>query len=81
MLVLSRKVGESIMIGNNIELIVLGVEGDAVKLGLDAPKEISLYRKEIYLSIQQANEEAAKSHPVHSKINEILRNSKLNGDK
>lgn len=73
MLVLSRKVGESIMIGDDIELIVLGTEGDSVKLGLNAPKEVSIYRQEIYLSIQKSNEEASKSQLDHIKLGEILR--------
>lgn len=73
MLVLSRKVGEAIMIGEHIELVVLGVEGDVVKLGLEAPKDITINRKEIYLSIQQSNEEAARSKIDYSKMGDILR--------
>ncbi|KRE97959.1 hypothetical protein ASG89_29080 [Paenibacillus sp. Soil766] len=61
MLVLSRKKGESIIIGGNIELTVIGVEGDTVKLGIIAPKEVEVYRKELYLSIQQSNQEASKN--------------------
>lgn len=61
MLVLTRRLNESIMIGDQIELVVVGVEGEQVRLGIKAPKEIDVYRKEVYLSIQQANEEAAKS--------------------
>lgn len=60
MLVLSRKKGEAIIIGDGIEITVLGVEGDVVKLGIQAPKEVDIYRKEIYLGIQEANKEAAK---------------------
>lgn len=73
MLVLSRKIGEAIMIGDHIELVVLGVEGDVVKLGLEAPRDITINRKEIYLSIQQSNEEAAQSELDYSKIGEIMR--------
>ncbi|MNY54977.1 hypothetical protein D3C86_1909140 [compost metagenome] len=61
MLVLSRKKGESIIIGGQIELTVLGVEGDTVKVGIIAPKEVEVYRKELYLSIQQSNQEASKN--------------------
>jgi|HigsolmetaAR204D_1030405.scaffolds.fasta_scaffold00046_10 carbon storage regulator len=61
MLVLSRKTNESIMIGDNIEIVVIGVEGDAVRIGIRAPKEIEVFRKEVYISIQQSNEEAVKS--------------------
>jgi carbon storage regulator len=61
MLVLSRKKGESIMIGDHIELVVLSTEGDTVKLGISAPKDVEVYRKEVYLSIQQSNKEAQDS--------------------
>ena len=55
MLVLSRKVEESILIGDNIEVKVLDVIGDKVQIGISAPKEIPIYRKEVYLQIQEAN--------------------------
>lgn len=58
MLVLTRKVNESIMIGDDIELTVLAVEGEQIKLGIKAPKNIDIHRKEIYLSIQQENNDA-----------------------
>lgn len=59
MLVLSRKKGESIVINNNIVLTVLGVEGDSVKIGISAPRDIDIYRKEIFEAIQQNNQAAA----------------------
>lgn len=58
MLVLSRKKDESIMIGDQIELKILSVDGDQVKLGIVAPKNIKVYRSEVYESIQQQNKEA-----------------------
>jgi len=61
MLALTRKKSESIIIGDNIEVIVLSVQGEQVKLGIIAPKEISVHRKEIYEQIQSENLEAAKS--------------------
>ncbi|SHO48746.1 carbon storage regulator CsrA [Anaerocolumna xylanovorans] len=61
MLALSRKIGESIIIGNDIELTILEVKGDQVKIGINAPKAIPIYRKEIYLQIQDSNKEAATS--------------------
>jgi len=61
MLVLSRKKDESIVVGNDIEIMVVGVEGDNVKLGIKAPKDISIYRREIYDQIQTANIEAAST--------------------
>mgnify|MGYP001412592433 FL=1 len=61
MLVLTRKKGEAIMIGDDIELIVLGTEGDAVRLGIRAPKQIDIYRKEVWTSILHSNREASRN--------------------
>ena len=61
MLALTRKKGESIMVGNDVELIVLGVQGDQVKLGFVAPKNIAIHRKEIYQQIQAENLAASTS--------------------
>ena len=58
MLALSRKKGESIVVNNDIEITVLDVKGDQVKLGIAAPKEVPIYRKEVYIQIQEANKEA-----------------------
>ncbi|MGN0389166.1 MAG: carbon storage regulator CsrA [Wujia sp.] len=66
MLALSRKQGESIMIGGNIEITVLEVKGDQVKLGIAAPKSVPVYRKEIYVQIQEATREAAENLDVES---------------
>ncbi|WP_096269432.1 carbon storage regulator CsrA [Paucisalibacillus globulus] len=59
MLVLTRKLNESIQIGDEIEIKVLAIEGDQIKLGIAAPKSVEIYRKEIYLDIQNQNNEAA----------------------
>jgi carbon storage regulator len=59
MLVLTRKTGEAIQIGDDIEITVLSVQGDQIKLGINAPKNVEIHRKEIYLSIQESNNEAA----------------------
>ncbi|MED4402759.1 carbon storage regulator CsrA [Metabacillus fastidiosus] len=59
MLVLTRKTNEAIQIGDDIEITVLSISGDQVKLGISAPKNIEIHRKEIYLSIQESNNEAA----------------------
>ncbi len=56
MLALTRKKGESLVINNNIEITIMEVRGDQVKVGIAAPKEIPVYRKEVYLQIQQENE-------------------------
>ena len=60
MLALSRKVNESIMIGNEIGISVLEIKGDQVKLGIRAPKNVSIYREEIFKQIQEANREAVE---------------------
>lgn len=56
MLALTRKKGESLVINNNIEVTILEVRGDQVKVGISAPKEVPVYRKEVYLQIQEENE-------------------------
>lgn len=58
MLALTRKKGESLVINNDIEVTVLEIRGDQVKIGITAPKEVPVYRKEIYIQIQKENEEA-----------------------
>ncbi|MBR1442573.1 MAG: carbon storage regulator CsrA [Firmicutes bacterium] len=58
MLALTRKKGDSVIIGDDIEIVVLGVQGEQVKLGIKAPRDISIYRKEVYEQIQKENKEA-----------------------
>ncbi len=58
MLALSRKKNEAIVINNNIEITVLDIRGDQIKLGISAPKEIPIYRKEVYIQIQNENKQA-----------------------
>ena len=55
MLALTRKKGESLMVNNNVEITVLEVRGDQVKIGISAPKDVPIYRKEVYLQIQEEN--------------------------
>lgn len=62
MLVLSRKRDESIVIGDNIEITVVDVKGDQVKIGVKAPRAVSVHRKEVYEAIQRENVAAAKPH-------------------
>ena len=57
MLALSRKKNEAIIVNNNVEITILEVKGDQVKIGITAPKEVPVYRKEVYLQIQEANKE------------------------
>ncbi|MGM8364589.1 carbon storage regulator CsrA [Virgibacillus sp. W0181] len=61
MLVLSRKKSEAIQIGENIEVKVISIEGDQVKLGIHAPSSVDVYRKELYDMIQKENNEAANT--------------------
>ncbi len=61
MLALSRKKNEAIIVNNNIEITILEVKGDQVKIGVTAPKEVPVYRKEVYVQIQEANQEAANA--------------------
>ena len=56
MLILTRKVGESLIIGDDVSIIVLGVKGNQVRIGVDAPKSISVHREEIYNKIQDEKE-------------------------
>jgi carbon storage regulator len=61
MLILTRKEDESIIIGNDIEVSVVDIKGDQVKLGIKAPKEIKVYRREVFTAIQKENLAAAKA--------------------
>ena len=55
MLALTRKKGESLVVNNNIEITVLEIRGDQIKIGIQAPKDVPIYRKEVYLQIQEEN--------------------------
>ena len=61
MLALARKVNQSIIIGNDIEITLLEIKGDQVKIGINAPKSVPIYRKEIYEQIQEENKKAAQT--------------------
>lgn len=73
MLVLSRKLNESIMIGGDIEIVVLATEGDTVKLGITAPKEVSIFRKELYETIQESNRAAASTAVPFKSLTELVK--------
>ena len=62
MLALTRKKGESLVINNNIEVTILEIRGDQIKLGISAPRDVSIYRKEVYLQIQEENKAALETN-------------------
>lgn len=66
MLALSRKRNEALVINNNIEITVLEIKGEQVKLGISAPKEVPVYRKEVYVQIQEANTEAVSTEGLEA---------------
>ncbi|MDD3840946.1 MAG: carbon storage regulator CsrA [Clostridia bacterium] len=66
MLVLSRKKDQSIVIGDNIEITIIDIQGDQVRIGINAPKNVAIHRKEVYLEIQEENKKAAGSKTVTS---------------
>lgn len=68
MLALSRKKNEALVINNNIEIKILEIKGEQVKIGISAPKEVPVYRKEVYLQIQEANK-AAMGNPEDALTN------------
>lgn len=76
MLILSRKQDESIIINGNIEVKILEIEEGKVRLGIEAPKDIDIFRKELYLSIQEENIEAAKTKVDLEKISKLFKQDK-----
>lgn len=75
MLVLTRKLQEVIKIGDDVELTVLSIDGEQVKLGISAPKNIEIHRKEVYLAIQQENNEAADtSFNIFQQLKKLKKN-------
>ena len=72
MLVLTRKTNQSIMIGDDIEVSVLAVARDKIRLGITAPRDVPVFRKEVYLSIKGEEAEAGKNGQVSGKVGEAL---------
>ena len=64
MLILTRKSGESITIGDDVKITVVDVKGKQVRIGIDAPRSYMIHREEVYLSIQEENRRAAKESPI-----------------
>ncbi len=71
MLALTRKKGESLMINNDIEITVLEIRGDQIKLGVSAPKEVPIFRTEVYTQIQQENKRSAGVESAQA-LNELF---------
>ena len=73
MLALTRKKGESLVINNKNEVTVLEIRGDQVKIGITAPKEVPVYRKEVYLQIQNENKAALNTETLNTETLEALK--------
>ncbi|RDY71532.1 carbon storage regulator [Halobacillus trueperi] len=73
MLVLNRKEGESVRVGDEVTITVVSVEGGQVKLGIDAPKSVGIHRQEVYVAIEKENAEAAN---VSGDLLDLLKNAK-----
>jgi len=70
MLILSRRISETLMIGDDVSVTVLGIQGDQVRIGIDAPREIAVHRQEVYDRIQEAKE-AKTQFDVYPETKEI----------
>lgn len=73
MLVLTRKKEQSIILGNEIEITVIGIDGDQVKLGIKAPKNVEIYRKEVYITIQEENKQAASQQFSKEVLEQLIK--------
>jgi carbon storage regulator len=73
MLVLTRKTNQSIMIGDNIEVSVLAIMGEKVRIGIQAPRDIPVFRKEVYLEIQQEQEQDGSTKGAREEVDAALR--------
>lgn len=74
MLVLTRKRNESIMIGDDIKITIVDVKGDQIKIGIDAPKSVTVHREEIYLEIKAENKLAAESNVKVTDLSDLFSN-------
>ena len=72
MLALARKISQSIMIGSDIEITLLEIKGDQVKIGINAPKSVPIYRKEIYMQIQDENKKASEGEIDVEVLNKLF---------
>ena len=77
MLVLTRKLGESIAIDDHIKIVVVQIKGKQVRLGIKAPKETKIHREEVYQAIQDQNKEASEASPASlDSLSNDLKNDK-----
>jgi carbon storage regulator len=73
MLVLTRKLGESIAIDDHIKIVVVQIKGKQVRLGIQAPKETKIHREEVYTAIQDQNKEAVKTQVAMNQVSKVLK--------
>ena len=73
MLALSRKLGESIVIGKYIKISILEIKGDQIKIGIDAPKNVTIYREEIFKQIEEENKEALKQNNAKESLAKLFK--------
>lgn len=76
MLILSRKKGQSLMINDNIEIVISAIDGDQVKIGINAPANVKIYRKEVIEAIQQSNKEAMASQVSLDSLRKMIKKEK-----
>ena len=76
MLVLSRKKGQSIIIGDNIEITVVEIQGDTVRIGVNAPREVAIHRQEVFDQIAAENQQAQQSEGLQIKLRQLTELSK-----
>lgn len=74
MLILTRRVGENVIVGDDIVISVIEVRGDAVRIGIQAPRSVSVHREEVYRELQRANEQAAAAsdEAIGATVDELL---------
>jgi carbon storage regulator len=78
LLILTRKKGQSIILNNNIEIIITAVEGDQVKVGINAPQEVNILRKEVYEAVQESNKEAVQTMASLEVLKKLSNSKKKN---
>ena len=76
MLVLTRKRDQSIIINENIEITVLDIQGDQVRIGINAPREVSIHRKEVFMQISEENKKAASAN-VKASLKDVMKSSQF----